>query len=64
MTKKELMQSIQDIPDDYEICAHIKKYTDHSGLYGITGAFGHHSIKTIELIAEEETIELIVDEDD
>lgn len=50
MTKKELIEAMHDMPDDYQICVHRSfEGTDPAGLYGITSVIRHEEIRHIEL---------------
>lgn len=55
MTKKELIEAMHDMPDDYKICVHRSfEGTDPAGLYGITSVIRHEEIRHIEFEVSEE----------
>lgn len=55
MTKKELLELMKDMSDNYELCVH-RPYegTDPAGLYEIKSIKEHEVIKTIEFIVSED----------
>ena len=55
MTKKELIEAMHDMPDDYKICVYRPfKGTHPAGLYGITSVIKHEPIRHIELEVSKE----------